>query len=345
MTCRDPTGGSAARAVGSPTGRSRPGARAGGFTHAALLYHDEAERLGAVVDLLRAAARDAAPVHAAVPADILRLARGRLTMPPPEVYETDMADLGRNPARLIAAARSFADDHPGAARITCLWEPASTPRSPAEACELARHEALCNLAFTGQPVSILCLYAAANLDDHLIRNAEQTHPAIIAGGHQQISPTYLGPGRFPAGCDDPLPDPRPSAQSLRFGQELRPVRAFAARHARSAGLAPDRASDLILAVSELAANTIAHSASGGVIRAWSSSTELICQMEDAGHITDPLAGRRRQPADAYGGHGLWLVNQVCDLVETRSGPAGTTTRLHMRRPETPAARSRKPSGS
>jgi hypothetical protein len=30
-----------------------------------------------------------------------------------------------------------------------------------------------------------------------------------------------------------------------------------------------------------------------------------------------------------GGHGLWLVHQVCDLVEIRSGDAGTTIRLHM----------------
>jgi hypothetical protein len=30
-----------------------------------------------------------------------------------------------------------------------------------------------------------------------------------------------------------------------------------------------------------------------------------------------------------GGHGLWLVNQVCDLVEMRSDDSGTTIRLHM----------------
>jgi hypothetical protein len=31
-----------------------------------------------------------------------------------------------------------------------------------------------------------------------------------------------------------------------------------------------------------------------------------------------------------GGNGLWVVNQVCDLVQARTGRAGTTTRLHMR---------------
>jgi anti-sigma regulatory factor (Ser/Thr protein kinase) len=31
-----------------------------------------------------------------------------------------------------------------------------------------------------------------------------------------------------------------------------------------------------------------------------------------------------------GGYGLWLANQVCDLVQVRSSPAGTTVRLHVR---------------
>ena len=57
--------------------------------------------------------------------------------------------------------------------------------------------------------------------------------------------------------------------------------------------------------------------------------EIICQVRDQGWIADPLAGRqRRSPEDS--GHGLWVVNQVCDLVEIRTSPAaGTIIRLHM----------------
>ena len=43
-----------------------------------------------------------------------------------------------------------------------------------------------------------------------------------------------------------------------------------------------------------------------------------------------LAGRRRPIPDAGRGHGLWVVNQLCDLVELRTGSTGTTVRLHMR---------------
>ena len=70
--------------------------------------------------------------------------------------------------------------------------------------------------------------------------------------------------------------------------------------------------------------------------------EIVCEIHDEGTITDPLAGQRRPASDATGGHGLWLVYQVCDLVELRSDQTGTTIRMHMRirppgRPDRPAA--------
>jgi hypothetical protein len=55
----------------------------------------------------------------------------------------------------------------------------------------------------------------------------------------------------------------------------------------------------------------------------------VCEIRDRGVIADPLAGQRRPAADALAGHGLWLVHQVCDLVELLSGHDGTTVRMHM----------------
>jgi hypothetical protein len=39
---------------------------------------------------------------------------------------------------------------------------------------------------------------------------------------------------------------------------------------------------------------------------------------------------RARQAAAGGGRGLRAVHQLCDLVEVRTGPGGTTTRPHMR---------------
>ena len=118
---------------------------------------------------------------------------------------------------------------------------------------------------------------------------------------------------------------------MAFDGRLGQVREFSASRGHVAGLDGARVSDLVLAVSEIAANALSHGGGGGVIRSWCTSEEILCQVEDHGYISDPLAGRYRKPADAQGGHGLWLVNRVCDLVERRSSPAGTVTRLHMRR--------------
>jgi hypothetical protein len=63
---------------------------------------------------------------------------------------------------------------------------------------------------------------------------------------------------------------------------------------------------------------------------WHTAGEVICQVADTGLITDPLAGYRPPSDGLLGGNGLWLVYQVCDLVQTRTSRAGTTTRMHMR---------------
>jgi hypothetical protein len=49
-------------------------------------------------------------------------------------------------------------------------------------------------------------------------------------------------------------------------------------------------------------------------------------VRDQGEITDPLVGRY-PPGPDLDVNGLWLVNQLCDLVQIRSGPDGTYVRL------------------
>jgi anti-sigma regulatory factor (Ser/Thr protein kinase) len=67
-----------------------------------------------------------------------------------------------------------------------------------------------------------------------------------------------------------------------------------------------------------------------VVRTWRENDALLCEVADAGHIADPLAGRELPPPDQLGGRGLWLVNQLCDLVQLRSSPGRSVVRLHMR---------------
>ena len=117
--------------------------------------------------------------------------------------------------------------------------------------------------------------------------------------------------------------------SYQYTTDLAAVRAVVYRYAMQAGLPESRAIDLVLAVSEVAANTVRHAQSPGSLKIWYDTEEIVCQIQDEGTITDPLAGRRQPSLEAGGGHGLWIVNQVCDAVEMHSDETGTTIRLHM----------------
>jgi anti-sigma regulatory factor (Ser/Thr protein kinase) len=136
----------------------------------------------------------------------------------------------------------------------------------------------------------------------------------------------------------PLPVPTSGAMYHTYRSDLSQVRALVLQHARDAGLAEDRANDLMLAVSEVAANTLRHTQSTGTLAIWHDADEVVCEIHDQGLITDPLAGQRKPPLSASGGHGLWIVHQVCDQVELISDASGTTVRMHMalRPPARPA---------
>ena len=124
--------------------------------------------------------------------------------------------------------------------------------------------------------------------------------------------------------------------SYTYTTDLAAIRAVVYRYAIQAGLTEARAIDLTLAVSEVAANTVKHAKSPGSLNIWYDTKEIVCQIHDDGVITDPMAGRREPSLDATGGHGLWIVNQVCDRVDIHSDESGTTIRLHMNLPRTGA---------
>jgi anti-sigma regulatory factor (Ser/Thr protein kinase) len=127
------------------------------------------------------------------------------------------------------------------------------------------------------------------------------------------------------------------AMSFSYTTDLAAIRAVVHRYAIKAGLSEARAIDLVLAVSEVAANTVQHAKSPGSLQIWYDEREIVCQIHDEGFITDPQAGRRKPSVDDRGGHGLWIVRQVCDRVDIRSDESGTTIRLHMNLPSRPGA--------
>ena len=182
----------------------------------------------------------------------------------------DMAELGRNPARIIPAVLAYAGQHRGQ-HVCCIGEPIWPGRTAAEMQEATRHEALINLAFRDSPVTVLCPYDGAGLPGSVIADAASTHPAVIKDRQETASASYLGPPDLPPRCNRALPRPPAHAEALGYRDDLRPVRSFVASRAKRAGLAPLRIPDLVLAISELAANTLRHTGGGGTVQVWRTS--------------------------------------------------------------------------
>lgn len=303
------------------------------FRHEALLYAGEEEFADRVGAFVREGADAGEPVLVAVggaKVDLLRRALGGAARC---VTFVDMDALGANPARILPAWRTFAEPHLAAGRhIRGVGEPVSPGRSAAELVECHRHEALLNLAFDGGGAWwLVCPYDTAALPADVIAEARCTHPLVWGDRRGQPSAEFRGRFASAEPFVAPLPDPPAAAEETFFTiAGLRAVRAAVADAARGWGLPEPRVADLILAAGEVAANSVRYGGGGGSMRLWFDADSAVCEIRDAGFIAQPLAGREPPRAGNGGGYGLWLANQVCDLVQVRSSPAGTAIRLHVR---------------
>ena len=108
------------------------------------------------------------------------------------------------------------------------------------------------------------------------------------------------------------------------------LRRWVTRFATSVGLPKSRATAVVTAVNELATNTVLHGGGKGTLRMWKADAALVCEVRDAGVYGLPLADRERPGPGAADPRGLWVANQLCDLVQIRTFTDGTVVRLHSR---------------
>jgi anti-sigma regulatory factor (Ser/Thr protein kinase) len=240
----------------------------------------------------------------------------------------DMDAVGANPARIIPAWREFVHANPGR-RLRGIGEPVWAARSDAEMSECHRHEGLLNVAFADTPgFWLLCPYDTTTLDPGVIARACETHPHVAG----LPSADYPGLDFHAGPFTDPLPAPAHEPDRLQFNADsLSAMRRFAAAGAERAELSQDRAHDFLLAVNEIACNSVRHGGGRGVLAIWQDSGTLLCDVQDSGEITGPLVGRERPEDGQSHGYGLWMANQLCDLVQVRTFPTGNIVRLHMHR--------------
>jgi anti-sigma regulatory factor (Ser/Thr protein kinase) len=304
------------------------------FRHVALYYAGEREFADKCSAFLRegvAADEPALVVVSAPKIDLLHAELGELA---DRVCFADMGEVGQNPAAIISAWDDFVKDRfAEGQRVRGVGEPIYPERSDDELTECQHHEALLNLAFADAPgFTLVCPYDVDALDPAVVAHAQHTHPLIWEGGGERPSDVYRGDALAVSHFHDVLTPAPADAYETAFDMDaLAAVRAFLSEIALDAGISPLRADDLLLAVNELATNSVRHGGGVGVLRAWIDRDYLVCEVTDGGHIDAPLTGRVRPPAGALNGYGLWMVNQVCDLVQVRVSDAGSVVRMRVRR--------------
>jgi anti-sigma regulatory factor (Ser/Thr protein kinase) len=306
------------------------------FQHDAIFYAGTAGFVDRTSAFIRDSVAEREPMLVVVSAEKIELLRDELGGDPQGVRFADMAQVGQNPARIIPAWREFvAEQVPSGRRFRGIGEPIWAARTASELIECERHEALLNLAFAGTPAWWLaCPYDTESLPSTVLEEAQRNHPHLMDGGQRRESGAYRGLDEIARPFDQPLPEPRGAPRAYPFGPDgasLSAVREHVGEAAQAFDLDASRADDLILVVNEVATNSLRHAGGVGALRIWEEGSSLICEISDAGHIDDPMVGRRKPPPDRGSGFGLWLANLLCDLVQIRSYPSGSVVRLHVRR--------------
>jgi anti-sigma regulatory factor (Ser/Thr protein kinase) len=300
-----------------------------GFRHGALLYEGEAEFIESVANFVREGIEADEAVMVAVPGtdriDRLRVALGEAAA---GVEFADMFEIGRNPATILPVWRDFLERSVASGRSARgVGEPVWADRSPAELAECRIHESLLNLEFDDGPAwRMLCPYDKATLPGESIGAAISSHPFVRR--RRQLRRHEIDRG---VEQGEPLPAPARGHSLLAFDAgTLSALRSMVADQAAEGGVESSRRADVVLAVAELASNSVAHGGGSGLLRSWTADGWFVLEVSDVGHLCDPMAGRRLPSIEQPAGRGLWIVNHLSDLTQIRSSPAGTTVRIWFR---------------
>jgi anti-sigma regulatory factor (Ser/Thr protein kinase) len=181
------------------------------------------------------------------------------------------------------------------------------------------------VAGAGLPLTVLCPFHDDPAGWDRVR---ATHPVLGPDGTGP-NPDYRPP-REVLRTLTPLPRPElgpPTAELTFRATDLGQLRHLTTRIAGRGGLGPDRISDAVLAVNELATNSVEHGPGAGRLRLWTDGrVGLLAEVADGGRLTDVFPGMVRPATSGSRGRGLWLASELSDVMEVWTD-GGTVVRV------------------
>ena len=302
-----------------------------GYRHEAFFWEGDDQFVAGTVPFVKEGVAAGQPVLVAVTPARITVLRDALDGDAAGVEFVDMTQLGSNPARIIPAWQRFTDQHPGQP-VRGIGEPIWAGRRLAELAECQMHEALLNMVVHADtPLWLMCPYDTGTLPEDVVAEAHRSHPVVVDVETHRGSTTYGGAHHLGKMFKTTLPQVQVHIVVFHRafdGDDYAAVRADVRARAASAGLNLERTNDLVLGVHEVAVNSVRHGRGANELLIWEQDHSLVCEVRGSGCIADPLVGRRPPLRADEHGRGLWMANQLCDLVQIRSGKAGTTVRIH-----------------
>jgi MEDS: MEthanogen/methylotroph, DcmR Sensory domain len=305
-----------------------------GFVHQGCIYGSDEEFLAMAVPFLEEGLDRGEPVLAATTAANLALLSRAMGARAQRVDYAETAYFGRRPPQRIAAFDRYWRHHAAAAdggQVRILAEPVWAGRSQRQITAWKRMESALNVVLAGTNIWMICPYDTRAVDPDVAAVSRQTHPALMDGRQPRACPEFTDPAVFVDGVDaTPLPEAPADAVATAVDGDLSQLRRLVATQAGVYGLGGERVSLLVMAANEVAGQLLRRGGGALTARTWQRFGAIVCELRSpAARITDPFVGWRPPGTDPQADVGLWVVQQLCDEVEIRSGEAGCTVRLHV----------------
>lgn len=194
-------------------------------------------------------------------------------------------------------------------------------------------DAAANVALSDLPVEMTCFYPTYPLHSSVLSGARRNHRVLRKGGRMVANADYRPPHEVLRATPAPAPlllGPPDLRRSFR-AWGLNEVRASVEETMRGAGFGPSRAEDVVLAVNEIATNSVEYGPGYAEICQWIDADGLVVEVHDRGVLDNPLPGLVAPHPGERRGRGVWIARQLCDLLHVWADAEGTHVRLRAAR--------------
>jgi anti-sigma regulatory factor (Ser/Thr protein kinase) len=297
-----------------------------GYRHDALTYAGEDDFVRFATTFLAAGAEDSEPgILISSPPRLLAVRTSLedlgLGAAGDKIRYVDTSDEARNPAVALSVLQNFVEQGEGR-RVRGIGDLIQPGQPPAVASEAQLHELLLNTPVTDD----WNMWLACPYDRELLVAEEFAEQVVACHPAKRTDMSNLVAEKFGSEL------PRRPDDSETFPvevSELGSLRAIVRTAATMSGLTDDRADEFVYAVNEVISNSFRHGDGKAEVALWAEGDSLVCEVQDGGHILDPLTGRIPPSLTRASGRGLWMVNHLCDVVQVRSPESGTYVRMFI----------------